>query len=350
MHYLNIYKPFILHANCFLVNGFQRSLIIDTLLEKYYFIPNFLSQILIDFRGKTIFDIREKYNNEYDETLNEYFYFLIENELIYFTDNPNSFPLIDLDYKIASSITNVIIDLVEGIDYSEFVKQIDELGCKAVVLNCTNHGDLSLALKTLTFFSKSGISHIEIYLNQDSSIDDLKLVFFEENRLQRVILFNSNKNLYYPLENGMGKEIIYTKKNKEQNQSCIITPNLFSINLSTFTESQKYHTYFNRKLYVGQKGVIKNAPECEEEFGFIQNIKNTEDLKKIVFNPEFQKYWKINKEMIDICKDCEFRHVCVESLLPYNHKNGSYYHKETCGYNPYIVLWKGQEGWISVEQ
>lgn len=128
--------------------------------------------------------------------------------------------------------------------------------------------------------------------------------------------------------------------------SCII----HNPNLQLFTESQTHHTYFNRKMYIGAKGEIKNAPECEEEFGNINDLGSVEDLKQIIAIPEFQKYWFVHKELCDVCKDCEFRHMCVDNRLPYQRKDGSWYHKTECNYNPYICKWKDEEGYRTLEE
>jgi hypothetical protein len=137
---------------------------------------------------------------------------------------------------------------------------------------------------------------------------------------------------------------IFFSSNKENKN------NKFSINVQLFTESQKHHTYFNRKLYIGKNGEIKNAPECEEVFGYIQDIKDVADLKQVISTPEFQKYWFVHKELCDVCKDCEFRHMCVDNRLPYQRKDGSWYHKIECNYNPYICKWKGEDGYKTLEE
>ncbi len=124
----------------------------------------------------------------------------------------------------------------------------------------------------------------------------------------------------------------------------------FNINITLFTESQAHHTYFNRKLYIGPNGEIKNAPECEEEFGFIQDLESPDQLKEIIQTPAFQKYWFVHKEITDVCKDCEFRHMCVDNRLPYQRAKNEWYHKTECNYNPYIAKWKGEEGYRTLAE
>jgi hypothetical protein len=47
----------------------------------------------------------------------------------------------------------------------------------------------------------------------------------------------------------------------------------------------------------------------------IDNL-NVESLKKIFIDHAKLKLWFIYKDLIDVCKDCEYRHMCVDSRLP----------------------------------
>jgi len=81
----------------------------------------------------------------------------------------------------------------------------------------------------------------------------------------------------------------------------------------------------------------------------IDNL-NVESLKKIFNDHAKLKLWFIHKDLIDVCKDCEYRHMCVDSRLPNQRKDESSYHEEECSYNPYICKWKGEEGYKTLEE
>ncbi len=42
--------------------------------------------------------------------------------------------------------------------------------------------------------------------------------------------------------------------------------------------------------------------------------------------------------------------MCVDNRLPYQRKDGSWYHKTECNYNPYICKWKDEEGYQAFEE
>ena len=95
-------------------------------------------------------------------------------------------------------------------------------------------------------------------------------------------------------------------------------------------------------LFVGANGEIKNAPECNETVGLIQNMEQPQQLIDLVKTSVFQKYWYVTKERCEVCKDCEFRHACIDNRVPHQRENGYWYHLEECNYDPYTGSWKSE--------
>ncbi len=124
----------------------------------------------------------------------------------------------------------------------------------------------------------------------------------------------------------------------------------FKVHHELYTESQNHNTYLNRKLYISPSGEIKNAPETEQTFGYIQDIKSENELKQIISTPAFQKYWFIHKGLIDVCKECEFRHMCVDNRIPIERTKDEWFHTLECNYNPYIAKWEGEEGYKALKE
>ena len=79
------------------------------------------------------------------------------------------------------------------------------------------------------------------------------------------------------------------------------------------------------------------------------NVKDT-TLKEVISNPEFQELWTISKDQIDVCKDCEFRHMCTDCRAFIKDPENIYSQPSKCTYNPYICKWDGQEGYVPVEE
>jgi radical SAM protein with 4Fe4S-binding SPASM domain len=83
---------------------------------------------------------------------------------------------------------------------------------------------------------------------------------------------------------------------------------LFFIHIHTFTESQTHNTCLNRKLCIDADGNIENCP-------ILENINDT-TLQEFLTLTGFKDIWYINKDKIDVCKNCEFKYMCnVKSIV-----------------------------------
>ena len=74
----------------------------------------------------------------------------------------------------------------------------------------------------------------------------------------------------------------------------------------------------------------------KQSFG---NIENT-TLKDAIEKPKFKDLWFINKDQIDVCKDCEFRYICPDCRGFIKDSENVYSQPAKCTYNPYICKWE----------
>lgn len=121
----------------------------------------------------------------------------------------------------------------------------------------------------------------------------------------------------------------------------------FTSSINLFSESKKYNTYFNKKLYIHKNGEIRNAPETKD---CIENINNIQNFDFIASSKELQKFWEVHKGLCDICKHCEFRYMCVDSRLPIKRNEKEWYFETECNYNPYIAKWQNEEGYKTLSE
>jgi SPASM domain peptide maturase of grasp-with-spasm system len=346
-------KYFNLFSECILVKGSKRSVIYDLPRNEFKFIPNTMHSILNKYESQTIEGIKECYPKESHTAIDNYFSFLIENDFIFFCDKDELelFPKLDLEWDFPSKISNVIIDINEDSshNFKQIFSYIEALGCKDILLRNFSTKSIKEYDLILEHLKGSRFKSIDIITKYPNDIEDVNRLITKHSRLRTLIFHSAKEDTIIKGDNGMGN-VVFRKKNiKLLSDSYLIDKSYFNINITLLTESQAHHTYFNRKLYIGGKGEIKNTPECEEEFGNIQDLKDTEELNTIIAKPEFQKYWFVHKELCEVCKDCEFRHMCVDNRLPYQRTDSSWYHKLECNYNPYICKWQGEEGYQTLE-
>ncbi len=336
---------FVLFADCIPVKGFNRSIICDIQNNKYYFIPNGLFDILTQYYGKSIENVKDDFGNEYNETIDEYFDFLIENKLIFFNPNPHLFPKIDNVWATSSLITNIIIDCDEIIhDFKKLLPQFEILKSSYIQLRFFNKINIDYLqfVAQLLKNEKSRIVSIDFIIphNETLVIEELNLLLLNNSRIHSIIIFNSPENKSYnPVTQKMGY-MMEVKKNILDEKNCgIINQEYFYSNIQLFTESQHHNTCLNRKISIDKDGNIKNCPSMPQSFG---NIKDT-TLEEALNHPDFKKYWNVNKDMIAVCKDCEFRHVCTDcrAYTERTHFDGDIDLSKPlkCGYNPYTNEW-----------
>ena len=89
---------FQLFACCIAVQGASRTTICDVQRQSYEFIPNGLYDILQDCKTLSINEIKAQYNHEYDETIDEYFEFLVEKEFGFWCEKEELVLFPDLNF------------------------------------------------------------------------------------------------------------------------------------------------------------------------------------------------------------------------------------------------------------
>ena len=265
----------------------------------------------------------------------------------------NNLKLVNEKYLLWTSpcqITNSFISISQqngliSIDqFEDLLKFFTNNLCKHLALYFNGYHDVKSIETLLNKIDKQNIHSILI-------ICDFHEHYFSDEFGEIIMNLSLNKKLVVlesPFEKNFEDTMFFTEKTKINRFNKSVSE--FKANITLFSESQLHHTYFNRKLYIGPNGEIKNAPECEDSFGCIQDLNSAEQLKEIIHTPEFQKYWFVHKEILDVCKDCEFRHMCVDNRLPYKRSEKEWYHKIECNYNPYIAKWEGEEGYKTLEE
>jgi hypothetical protein len=132
-------------------------------------------------------------------------------------------------------------------------------------------------------------------------------------------------------------DIILSLNNKGYSLELITNNNKIDIkNISVF--------WFRRGILFNNFNEIKELPEK-----FIKGISDI-NLIDVVKSCEFEEIWHIQKDDIDVCRDCEFRYICIDCRAFIKDKTNIYSQPEKCSYNPYIAKWEGEEGWLSIEQ
>lgn len=330
---------FKLFANCIPVRGSTRSVIYDLQKMRYRFIPNLLYDIITFQQNKTVGETKEVYHHQYDEGINAFFTLLLNEEWGFFTREPECFPDLDLKWDSPYKITNAIIDIGEqsNHDFQLIVDQLNSLGCAALQIRayCVVSEDVLAALLHPTLTSR--LKHVDLIIKYSEQLtkDYLFQLVSKNRRINHIVIHSSPFNEVYEIEDALVR-INYSQEEITSCSSCgQISASTFAINIPLFTESQKYNSCLNRKIAIDIYGNIKNCPSMTESFGNIEDM----SLQAALVKKDFQSLWKINKDQIEVCKDCEFRYICTDCRAYISDSTNIYSKPSKCTYNPYEGKW-----------
>lgn len=335
---------FKLYAHCIPVKGYKRSVICDFGKSSLIYIPNSLYQILTEFNEMRIDDIVGSFSTDDEkEIIIDYFDYLIEKDLILLDEDKNElekFPCLTLDWDIPNIITNCIIDVNTSNQisvYRTFIEQLGIVNCNYIQLRFFDFVPNEWLDELLQQFNQTKIRGIDLVIRYDDnkSMEFIKILQEKHMRIQKIIVHSSpNDN---DLTTNATHSVIYCI-NTINSEACCgnIEPYYFSINDIHFRESLVFNTCLNRKVSIDRNGFIKNCPSIQENYGHISNT----NLLEVIIKTEFQKYWHINKNLINVCKECEFRYICTDCRAYIENPDDIFSKPLKCGYNPYTSEWE----------
>ncbi|WP_395053895.1 hypothetical protein [Flavobacterium sp.] len=312
-----------------IVKGFNRSCIYDLPRQNYDLVSNHIVDKLDKLSNLNFEDLIKTLNVDEIEWVNFFlikeYYFLISNEF------SNSFPKINFEWHYPFLINNCIIEITNiKLNVLKIFSRLEDINCKHLLIKFNNIENtneiidfLKLNLENLTF----------------KSID----LIIEDNKNKKINLQN-----FYNLVKKEIAQITSIKTNPFFKINELYFKPQFLVNINMFSESKSYNVYYNRKLYIDDNGHIKNGIETTKSFGNIYS--SIENFEKIIKSKKFKSLSKINKDKIDVCKDCEFRYMCIDNRIPLKRDDNTYFFQKECSYNPYISKWHIDENYKSLTE
>jgi SPASM domain peptide maturase of grasp-with-spasm system len=334
--------PFKMYACCIPVKGYSRSIIYDLNRSQYSYIPNSLFNIIKEDEGQTVEKIKNNLSSKDKSTVDKYFSFLMEKEYVFFCANLselNLFPNISVSYFTPSTISNAILQIkdVLKINLPKLIEDLTDLGCSFIQITFHGNESLGFVTKILKYFINSRFRSIEILLKYNDLFSDYELIQLVRNhrRIHHLLIYNAPHSRILKQFHMEMQAISYNKQSLGQSlQSAIKDTTSFRTNVALFCESQEFNSYFNQKVVIDINGMIKNVPNSNLNFGNLNDV----SLQNIVKTKRFQALWKVKKDIIEICKECEYRYMCMDNRIPKKRGN-KWIHEESCNYNIHLNQW-----------
>jgi SPASM domain peptide maturase of grasp-with-spasm system len=330
-------------ADCIPVKGVQRGAIYDLNRRLYKLVPNSMVDFINESAGLTLNQIKEKYGVDSHHIVDEYISFLDSNHLMIWMHDSllNSFKELDINWEFPAEITNAIIDLDDNSKFEicTILLQLENLGCKHLQIRSYSKRAIDYFENVLAFIISSKYLSIEIITRFDSEIPESRVKDLVKNhrRIKAFIFHSADHNkIINESEIESMANISYSKQLINSPADCHNNnKDYLNVSVKLFMEAQNFHSYFNKKVAIDINGNIKNCSSQERNFGNV----STDLISDIIKHKEFQFLWNVKKDQTKICKNCEFRYMCVDSRVPKQISGNEWEHDSECNYNPYLAQW-----------
>lgn len=333
---------FMLYSNCIPVKGAKRSIICDLQLSRYKFIPNLLVDILKESRNYTVPDLKKKFGNSYDDGIDNFFSSLEADGWGFFTSIPQQFEELDLTWEFPGIISNAIIDIGDEvrIDFKDIISQLSDLGCDGLQVRIFGVRDLSFFKELSGILYSSNIQYCEFYVRDTDllALPEVEAMLKKYKKTRLFCMYSSSQERVIQVKESKSL-ILYALDNVVSSDCCgIIHKGYFQPDIQFFTEAQTFNSCLNRKIAIDQEGYIKNCPSTPVRYGHASQVR----LESVI-SDSFSSYWFINKDQIEVCKDCEFRYICSDCRAFTKDPANIYSKPLKCSYDPYKAVWEADK-------
>lgn len=324
--------------DCVLVRGYYSCVLYDLTKKKYYSLSKKQAEWYEAIDSLPFSEIEVKAKKE--KAFKSFFDFLLKKEIIFTCnyDDLKLFPKIKIDWYSPYKISNLIIVRSKESNNKilSLVDKFTRLGIKHIQLFLEDEINENELLLYLSEFSSTPIKSIEIITRVDISEKLLRLYkLVERTQLVTVTITNSLEFKLIKKRNEHPFNLLFIKNEFEEIfLELPPDPQYFVIDVRQFAESHYYNTYFNQKLIIDREDYLLTNIGGSK-IGNIFDI----DLEEFVNTERGQYLWKVKKDDIEICKDCEYRYMCVDSRTPLREK-GKWRYTSDCLYDPYLGKWR----------
>ena len=110
----------------------------------------------------------------------------------------------------------------------------------------------------------------------------------------------------------------------------------FTVNRKIIMKNRLWNSCWFGKIAITADGSVLPCVFARDQIA--GNVKN-EELSKIIDNGMLE-FWKLTKDQIYVCRDCEYRFLCYDCRpLAYGLTGDLYAKYPKCTYNPYSGTW-----------
>jgi len=322
-----------LAGNCIFVRGYKMNLIFDIQNTAWYHVKENEIEILSDSLETT----KKEYLEAHGIVLN--FPDFLKNYL----------PKVDTSYQSPQSCEAIIIDVDDNTKFNilTVLKQLDYLNPLSLQLRFFSNPEFEYLEEIIDSFDFLTLESVEIILPFNSrtnamfSKDDFLI---KASKVFRVFFHSISHDIEF--ERSDIQNIYYSTDFIRDHSFCGQVSALdFSRSPKHVFKSINFNSCLYKKIGIDVNGNIKNCPSLKKIIGNV----NDEEIE-FKFNSTLFETEKIPKDTIEVCQDCEFRHICTDCRAFTDSTSRPNSRPSKCNYNPYIAKWSHEEDYLSLAE
>ncbi|RTQ45894.1 hypothetical protein EJV47_23995 [Hymenobacter gummosus] len=291
---------FLLYAHNVPVRGRDRSAIYDLHNAQITFIPNVLFDIVAALQQRPYAAVEADYG--YDAaSFGKYLAFLQQKGLGFFTERPEAFPRLNLDYHCPDPLTSAVVEYEFGYyDFAALVQQLDTLRCRHLELRLRRA--TPARLQTLAAaLSGTTLRAVTIWLEYTPQVSaaDLRALYAAQPKISRLLCHSapwSGADAELP-------RLTYTQWQLDEAAATLPKPR-YVVNSQFFVEARHRNPYYNGKVCVSRRGDIKNCLRHARSFGRLPEA----TLPDVIRRADFLELWFAAPDAIEELRDSPLRY------------------------------------------
>lgn len=245
---------------------------------------------------------------------------------------PVNAAVIDLLRGNVFQVENHLIAALEQCRYEEIPEFIAAVEAEGLIIDIDNKRWLPTPVENQEERYEGIDDEINIELHVEEGID-------LESLLKKLHYYTIYRVVFYgekmPQINSKQLKIVRKEKNPEH---CIqrmhINGEFERISEPVYLFNKKYNSCWGEKLAISQDGKVRPCIYSNIIVGDIRE----DDIEGIL--EKLKELWKITKDSVEKCKDCELRHVCFDCREMARRNGGKLFSApHMCNYDPYKGTW-----------
>lgn len=330
------------------VTGVKNAVICDLQKNESELVPVEIGHILKLLNSGTSIEKAATLNSHTEQDLIQgYIDYMAEQGYgFYCNENDfNLFPDLDTSYDVPYKITNAIIERTpENLsEIGKITDDLESLGCQHISIIFYRELSMEMFHELFNFFHERTLRSFDIVSKWNNSIDPefLKKVP-ADIPLSHLSFFGCPADLTDYDADDLAFEVFFSTEDVKGFSHCgKVDIQSFNTNLPKVLESMNFNSCLHKKLSIDINGNIKNCPAMTSSFGNIKDV----HLKEVLDDTSFKKYWKVKKDSVNICRECEFRYICTDCRAYTERTHIDAEGLDTskplkCGYDPTTGTWE----------